>query len=68
MGDGTQDEVDAVNILDSRFKWNQKTDVQETWRKHGWKPTTEQERRARQRSIDRPRQVLKSVHTSAPDS
>jgi hypothetical protein len=37
-------------LLDNDFVWvrPESTDVTETWRKHGWKPVTDAERRARQ--------------------
>ena len=39
-----------MNITDPRRKWVPavNTDIRDTWKKHGFKPTTEAERRARQ--------------------
>lgn len=39
-----------MRLLDPRFQYTPavETDIRETWRKHGYRPTTEAERRARQ--------------------
>jgi hypothetical protein len=39
-----------MNILNPRFKYrdSQHTDIRDTWRKFGFKPITEAERKARQ--------------------
>lgn len=39
-----------MRLLDQRFRYTpaDETDIRDTWRKHGYKPTTEAERRARQ--------------------
>ena len=40
-----------MGLLDSRFKYipSVKTNIVTTWKRHGFKPTTEAERQARQR-------------------
>jgi hypothetical protein len=40
-----------MKLTDHDFEWTPavKTNVQETWRRFGWIPTTEQERQDRQR-------------------
>ena len=40
-----------MRLLDSRFKYtpSSNTNVVATWKRHGYKPTTEAERQARQR-------------------
>jgi hypothetical protein len=40
----------TMRILDSRFKYtpSTSTDIVSTWKRHGFKPTTERERLARQ--------------------
>jgi hypothetical protein len=45
-----------MNILDSRFKYipAAATNIEETWKKHGWKKTTDAERRARQKKSEPP--------------
>lgn len=39
-----------MRLLDPRFKWvsSTDTDVRKTWKRHGFKPTTEADRAARQ--------------------
>ena len=41
-----------MNLLDPRFKYtpSTSTNIVSTWKRHGFKPTTEAERRARQRA------------------
>jgi hypothetical protein len=43
-----------MRLLDQRFRYipAAKTDVSATWRRFGFRPTTESERRARQRAED----------------
>jgi hypothetical protein len=43
-----------MKITDPRFKWipSAKTDITKTWKRNGWKPTTEAERAARQRKTE----------------
>lgn len=36
-----------MSLLDPTWQYNRDTDVARTWRRHGWKPTTNAERRAR---------------------
>ena len=40
-----------MRLLDPRFKYisSAKTDISATWRRYGFRPTTDAERRARQR-------------------
>lgn len=42
-----------MRLLDPRFKWTPaaSTNVTNTWKKHGFKPTTEAERAARQKKL-----------------
>ena len=42
-----------MRLLDPRFKWNpsHSVNVQDTWKRHGFKPTTEAERAERQRKL-----------------
>lgn len=39
-----------MRLLDPRFKYRpaDSTDIRDTWKKHGFKPTTDAERKARQ--------------------
>lgn len=48
-----------MNISDPRFKWvrPENTDVAATWKKFGFKPTTEAERKARQSREEKPSNV-----------
>jgi hypothetical protein len=41
-----------MRLLDPRFKYvpSAKTDISATWRRYGFRPTTDAERRARQRA------------------
>lgn len=43
-----------MNILNPRFKYTKSVDtkIESTWKKFGFKPTTEAERQARQRRFD----------------
>lgn len=44
------------SILDPSFKWtpSASTNVSATWKKHGFKPTTDAERRSRQQRKSKP--------------
>jgi hypothetical protein len=44
---------DRMRLLDPRFKYRNAaaTNVTDTWKKHGFKPTTEAERAARQKQL-----------------
>ena len=46
-------------LLDPAFKWtgSASVDVTETWRKHGFRPTTDSERRARRKPKPMPANV-----------
>jgi hypothetical protein len=48
-----------MNITDPRFKYTHScnTDIAATFRKHGFKPTTDAERAARQRKEKKPANV-----------
>ncbi len=43
-----------MRLLDQRFKYipSTSTNIVETWKRHGYKPTTEAERRARQNKTE----------------
>lgn len=64
-----------MRLLDKRFKYvsSGETDVSLTWRKFGFKPTTETERRARQRRLEQaeaaagsPELVVSRTEPAAP--
>lgn len=42
-----------MNILDRRFRYTHstQTNIVETWKKHGYRPTTERERAERQKRV-----------------
>lgn len=54
-----------MNILDSRFKYrdSQHTNVQDTWKKHGYKPVTQAERDARQKRAQEPPANVHHIET-----
>jgi hypothetical protein len=58
--------VEAMRLLDRGFKYvpSMSTDVGATWRRFGFRPTTERERRARQR--DEVNATEEATTTSAP--
>ena len=52
-----------MNLTDPRFKWvrPENTNVSATWKKHGWKPTTEAERKARQERAEEPKATITDI-------
>ena len=54
-----------MRLLDAKFKYtpSTSTNITSTWRRFGFKPTTEAERTARQRRLQHP--AAASMHTSA---